>query len=132
MFKRTKKVKVAVFGRDLVVHVGKYEVSSKASKIKIRTGGKRNFNPSFTETSHLMMPKGFGRKERVYFVRNGATACIDFKTKDPEIKGADQSQVVEAAEAELIRNFGKEAKDTPWFAYVTMALQFIIIVILLQ
>ncbi|GAG99416.1 unnamed protein product, partial [marine sediment metagenome] len=99
MFKRTKKVKVVVFGRDLVGHVKKYEISSKESKIKIRTGGKRNFNPSFNETSHLMLPKGFRRKEPVYFVRNGADACIDFKTEQPEIEGPSQDQIIEAAEA---------------------------------
>ena len=132
MFKRTKKVKTAVFGRNLVADVRQYEVSSKDSKIKIRKGGKRNFNPSFTETSHLMMPKGFGRREPVYFVRNGATACIDFKTEDPEIKGADQSQVIEAAEAEIIRNFGKESKDTPWYVYVMLGMLFLNLLILIQ
>lgn len=132
MFKRTKKVKVVIFGRNLQTEVGKYEVSSKASKIKIRKGGKRNFNPSFTETSHLMMPLPFGRKEQVYFVRNGSTECVDFKTKDPEIKGADQSQVLEAAEAEIIRNFGKESKDTPWYVYVMLGMLALILVILMQ
>lgn len=132
MFNRTKKVKVVIFGRHLQVEVGKYELSSKESKIKIRTGGKRNFNPSFNETSHLVYPKLFGRSERVYFVRNGAEACIDFKSKHPEIKGPDQQQVVEAAEAEIIRNFGKESKDTPWYVYVMLGMLALIIVILIQ
>ena len=131
MFNRTKKVKVVIFGRHLEADIGKYELSSKESKIKIRTGGKRNFNPSFTETSHLMMPKFIGR-ERVYFVRNGADACIDFKTEQPEIEGSSQDQIIEAAEAEIIRNFGKESKDTPFYVYIMLGLLALIIVILMQ
>jgi len=132
MFTRTKKVKVAVFGRNLQAELGKYEVSSREDKIKIIKGGKRNFNPSFNETSYLEMPKRFGGREKVYFVRSGAKACIDFKTANPEILLPDSEQVIEAAEAELIRNFGKDDKNTPWYVYVLMGMLCLVLLILLQ
>ena len=130
MKKKQKKVKVAIFDRDLRVETKKYKISSSGSKISIRRGGKRNFNPSFTETSYLEMPKGFGRRERVYFVRSNSSKCVDFATG--EVSGPDPVQVSEAVEADLIKNFGKEDKTVPWYNYVTMGLLFLIILILIQ
>lgn len=128
MFSKERKVKVIVFDKDLRGETGKYPISSKGSMISIRRGGKRNFNPSFTETSHLDIPKALGRRERVYFVRSNASKCVDFKTL--EVPGPDPKQIEEATKSSLIRNFGKEDKGVPWYAYVIMALQFLVVVLL--
>lgn len=132
MFSKKKKVKVAIFDKDLRAEIGKYEISSKGNQIRITRGGKKNFNPTFNETSYLNMPKRFGGYEPLYIVRRNAKACIDFAVKQPEITGADPDQVIEVAQAEIIKNFGKEDKTQPWWSYVLIGLQCLIILILIQ
>ena len=129
MFNKERKVRVVIFDKDLRAELGKYPVSTKGNKISIRRGGKRNFNPSFNETSHLVLNVGFGRKEPVYFVRNGAGECIDFSSPNPEIPIPDMQQVIEAAQAEIIKNLGKEKEKTPFALYLIVLLQVLMLVL---
>lgn len=84
----TTKVETAVFDRDLKAReFKKFELTDDGSKIRIRSGGKRNFNPTLDNDSFIELPfrslltlwKISWR--RIYFVRNGARACVRFRKK---------------------------------------------------
>ena len=44
-----------------------------------------------------------------------ASACVDFIT--PYVALPDIKQVMDAAESEIVKNFGKENNDTPWYVW---------------
>ena len=119
-----EKVNVAIFGADLqITPVKQYEVDESGSKIRINPkGGKGHFMPAFTNTSYLDFPTFkkylfFGKRsyKRVYFVRKMASACVDFVT--PFVPLPDIKQVMDAAESEIVKNFGKEETGTPWYVW---------------
>jgi len=137
--KMVEKVNVAVFGADLQINpVKQYEVDESGSKIRINPkGGKGHFMPAFTNTSYLDFPAFkkfffFGKRnyKRIYFVRKMASSCIDFFTSFvplPDIK-----QVMNAAESEIVKNFGKEETGTPWYVYIILGLLVLNLIILVQ
>jgi len=106
----TKKLKLAIFDRDLKAREFKhFDVTDDGSKIRVRTGGKRNFNPTFDNDSFIEFPRRslvppFNITwDRVYFARNGAKACVRFRRKPNDlsikIDGiADLQEVMKAAE----------------------------------
>jgi len=119
-----EKVNVAVFGADLqITPVKQYEVDESGSKIRINPkGGKGHFMPAFTNTSYLDFPTFkkylfFGKRSyrRIYFVRKMSDACVDFFT--PFVPLPDIKQVMDAAGSEIVKNFGKENTDTPWYVW---------------
>jgi len=119
-----EKVNVTIFGADLQASIIKqYEVDDTGSKIRINPkGGKGHFMPAFTNTSYLDLPSFkkylfFGSRtyKRVYFVRKMASACVDFFT--PFVPLPDMKQIMDAAESEIVKNFGKENNDTPWYVW---------------
>ena len=115
----TKKVKLAIFDKDLKARtVGTFPVSKDGSRISIRRGGKRNFNPTFDNESYIDFPKRFGGWNRIYFVRNGAKACVNFKTG--AVGGPDPDLVIEAAQSEILRNIGKDKEETPIIIYLIL------------
>jgi len=82
----TKSVKIAIYDRDLKAReYKKYPVSKDGSKISVRSGGKRNFNPTFDNDSYIELPYrspfSFWKIswDRIYFARNGAKACVRFR-----------------------------------------------------
>ena len=122
----TKKVKLAIFDKDLKARTYEnFPLSKDGSKISVRKGGKRNFNPTFDMDSYIEFPSRslippFPVKwNRVYFVRNGAKACVNFKTEG--VEGPDQELVMEAAEAEILKGIGKDKQDTPIIQYIILA-----------
>ena len=120
----SKKVKIAVFDKDLKARiVGKFELTTNGEQIKIKTGGKANFKPYFDNESFLEFPKKiweFWKPEwsRMYFVRKGAKTCVNFKTET--VEGPDPELVMEAAGNEILRNIGKDKKETTLVAYLTL------------
>lgn len=124
----TKKVNVAIFDKDLKARtVGSFPLSKDGTKIKVRTGGKRNFNPSFDYASYIDFPRprwqGGGWK-RIYFVRNGASECVKFNRKPEgytEVPQPDPEMVMEAAKAEILKGIGKDKQETPLIQYIILA-----------
>ena len=127
----TKKVEVAIFDKDLKARtVGAFPLSKDGTKIKVRTGGKRNFNPSFDHSSYIdfprrsLIPPFRTVWKRVYFVRNGASECVNFnRTPDgfTEVPQPDPELVMKAAEASILEGIGKDKQDTPIIQYLTLA-----------
>lgn len=122
----TKKVNLAIFDRDLKAReFGKYPVTDDGTKIQVRKGGKRNFNPTFDNDSYIEFPYrsmlSFWKIswKRIYFAPNGAKACVNFRTL--EVLDPDPSLVMEAAESEILRNIGKEKAEIPLVLYVILA-----------
>ena len=123
----TNKVKLAVFDQDLVVRKhGKFELSSDGSKIKIVSGGESHFMPQIGNTTYLDFPRRslippFKKYyERLYFVRNAAKRCVDFKTE--EVASPDPEQVMKAAGAKIASNWGKEKTETPLLMYIILGI----------
>lgn len=121
----SKKVILAVFDKDLKARTyGKYPISKDGSKILVRAGGKRNFNPTFDNDSFIEFPyrsllspwKTSFR--RVYFVRNGAKACVDFQTET--VLDPDPELVIKAAENKILQSIGSEKTETPLILYVLL------------
>lgn len=116
----TKKVELAIFDKDLKVRtLGKFPVSQDGTKISVKRGGKANFNPTFDNESFIEFPKRFGGWRRIYLVRKGAKACVNFQTE--EVEGPDPELVIEAAESEILRGIGKEKEETPLILYLILA-----------
>ena len=123
----TKKVKLAIFDKDLKARTfADFPLSKDGSRISVRRGGKRNFNPTFDQESYIELPyrsiiPPFPVKwNRIYFVRNGAKACVNFKTET--ILEPDPELVMQAAEAEILKGIGKDKQDTPMIQYIMILL----------
>lgn len=130
----TKKVRVAVFDKDLKCRLFKLRPLTKdGGKIMIadrHKGGRGIVNPTFDNKSYLELPyrsliPPFPIKwQRIYFARNGAKACVNFETGT--VPGPDQEDVMRAAGTEMLNNIGKEKVETPVLMYIVLALLIII------
>jgi len=104
----------------------KFPISKDGSKIIVRVGGKRNFNPIFDNESYIEFPKRSllmpwqTNWNRVYFVRNGASKCVNFKTET--VFEPDPTLVFEAAENKILKNIGSEKVETPILIYIILVL----------
>ena len=128
----TKKVKLAIFDKDLKARSYKmYPVTDDGLKIRVKSGGKGNFKPTFDNDSFidfpyrsLFSPWKISWK-RVYFVSNGAKACVNFKTeKIPEF---DPEAVMDAAGATMLKDLGKEKQDMTWQTWAQLAISVVIL-----
>lgn len=118
-----KKVKVALFDKDLKVEVKKYPLTSDGSRIDITQGGKGHFKPAIASTTHLDIPRPKirgGGHERVYFVMKWAKKCVDFKTG--EVEGPDPDQVMQAARAQILKSKAEEAQSVHWSVWLTIGM----------
>lgn len=115
----TKKIKVAIFDASQRAEIKNCEITDDGQKIRIKSGGKAHFMPSFDNTSYLDMKTTLGYK-RIYFVRKNASSCMNFQTE--KVPMPDPKQVIDATGAELVTNFGKEKIDIPWYVYLIMLL----------
>jgi len=128
-----EKLKVLIFDGDQKVRkVERYPVSASGSKIAIKNaGGAGHFMPDFTKDTFLEIPVGFWKfkhYERWYFVRKGASACVDFATG--EVPEYDEENILKSAGNILIESIGKEPKkETPLLSYL---MAFLLIIIVLQ
>ena len=118
----TKKVKLAVFDKDLKIRrFDKFPISKSGDKIVVKKGGKSNFKPSFDNESYLEFPQPWylgGGWKRIYFVRNSAKECVNFKTET--IGGPDPDLVIEAAESAILQNIGKDKEEIPFIIYIIL------------
>lgn len=120
-------VKLAIFDQDLIVRrFKKYPLSSSGSQIKVVAGGDGHFMPKIGNTTYLDFPRRSlippFRKyhERIYFVRNTASRCVDFKTE--EVALPDQDQIMKAVGSKIASNWGKESTETPLLMWIVLAL----------
>ena len=123
----TKKVKLAVFDKDLKARIyRKFHVTDDGAKIQVKRGGKANFNPEFDNDSFIEFPKRsllrpwITNWQRVYFVANGAKKCVNFKTET--VLEPDPSLVMKAASTQMLNNLGKEKAETPMLSYITLGI----------
>lgn len=130
----TKKVKVAIFDRDLKARTFKsFPVSDDGSRIRINPSGKGYFAPKFDNDSYIELPRRSLLMpwkivwDRIYFVRRGADTCVNFRTG--EVPGPDPELVKMAAGTELLKNLGREKPETPVLLYIIF---FIVLLILLK
>ena len=127
------KLNVAIFDNNQRCKVGKYEVTSTGSKIDIKQGGKEHFKPYFDSESYLEFPyRALSSPwkisyKRMYFVRKLAKKCVNFGLDPIEVPLPDPQQVIDAANSELIKNFGKETKDTPWVLWAILGINLFIL-----
>lgn len=134
----TEKIKLFIIDKDLRVREqGKYEVGD-GDKIRIKSGGTENWNPTLSETSFIEK-KGWkkyllfgerGWKREYYVIRKGAS-CIDFKT--PYVPTPDSKALKQANLNLLARDIGSEAKKgAPWYIWAILAFSFLSFFLLLR
>lgn len=120
------KVTLAIFDQDQHIRtIKKFELTSDGTKINVQSGGKAHFNPIFDNTSYLEFPARslippFRRYwKRIYFVRKGASRCLNFQTEI--VPAPDPEVVMEAAGAEILKNWGKDKTESPMLLYAILA-----------
>ena len=122
----SKKVKVAVFDNDLTVRTkGSFPLTDDGLKIKIKKGGKGHFYPIIDPERALEFPLPWyrgGGYEKVYFVRNHASQCVNFGLDPSEIHPPDPEQIIDAANSALIKNFGTEKQELTWQSWLQIIL----------
>ena len=123
----TKKVKLAIFDNDLKARiVGNYPISDSGNQIKIKSGGEAHFMPLFNNDSFIEFPRPWylgGGWNRIYFVKKGAKACVNFTTG--EVSGPDPEQVKKSVGSTLLDQLGKEKPPFPaWVLYLILLLVF--------
>lgn len=128
-----RKELVYLFGKNLKCEKGKYPLNSDGTKLEIQPkGGKGHFMPAIDNDSKLYIPTRkkwllFGERiyKEAYFAMKWSKKVVNFKT--PEVEGPDPDTVIEAARAEVIKNYGKGKLETPLYIPVS----FIVIIGLL-
>jgi hypothetical protein len=119
-----RKVKLAIFDNDLKATVGKYEISSDGTKIKVISGGEGHFMPSFGNDSFIDLPYRniFSpwkiSYNRIYFVKKKGDKCVNFQTG--EVFNPDPEQLKEAIGATLLGELGKDKTETPIIWYIIL------------
>lgn len=121
----TKKVKLAVFGNDLRCEVKKYPLSDNGEQIKVISGGEGHFMPRFDTESYLEFPNKFLfwriGWSRLYFAKNKAKNCVNFKTE--EVFGPDLEQLKTSLAATNLDKLGKQEPPFPiWIIYLILLL----------
>ena len=118
----TKKVKVAVFDKDQKIRkLQMCEISKDGSKIRVSKGGKSHFYPSFDRTSFLEWPKPWykgGGYERIYYVRNHASECVNFETQT--VPDVDLDEINKAIGVAGLDKLGKVKQDIPFISWITL------------
>lgn len=122
------RVKLAIIDSDLKVRKqGKYEISERGDSIKVITGGENHFQPKIDGDSYLefyrrsLIPPFRKVWERVYFVRNKAPKCVNFKTL--EVFMPDAEQLKKAVASTMLSKIGREeTKVNPIFYVILIIL----------
>lgn len=112
----TRKVRVALFDKDLKVEIKKYPLTSDGAKIDITQGGKAHFKPHIGTTNYLDMPYRSALTPwkfsyvRTYFAMKWAKKVVDFHTG--EVHGPDPEEVMTAAGNKILESKGKQKTET--------------------
>lgn len=130
-----RKVTVYLFSKDLKCEKKKYPLNSDGTKIEIQPkGGKGHFMPSIDNDSKLYIPKHkkflfFGERlyKEVYFAMKWSKKCVNFHI--PEVLGPDPNTVIEAARAEVIKNYGKGKLEIPMYLSILLVIILILTVL---
>lgn len=111
-----RKVRVALFDKDLKVEIKKFPLTADGAKIDITQGGKAHFKPKIGTTHYLDMPSRkkyllFGERlyNKTYFAMKWAKTVVDFVT--PEVSGPDPEEVMKAAENKILESKGKQKQE---------------------
>lgn len=120
----TRKVKVALFDKDLRTEIKTYPLNSDGTKLEINpTGGKGYFMPEIDTDTYLDIKRPWytgGGYQRVYFVMKWAKECVNFKTGD--VKGPDPKVVMDAASAQILKNKAEDAQAVHWSVWIMLGL----------
>lgn len=126
------KVRLAIFDKDLKARTyKKFPVSDDGDQIQVKSGGSGHWMPEFDNNSFIELPyrsifSPWRRSwRRIYFVRKGAKACVDFKT--PTTPGPDPDLVKDAAGKVIVDRLGKSKQEAAWWQWALLALNFIIL-----
>ena len=129
-----RKVKVALFDKDLRAELKNYPLNADGTKIAINPdGGKGHFMPSIDNESFIEFPYrsplSFWKKSyaRIYFAMKWSKKCVNFHTG--EVEGPDPKVVMEAAKAEILKNKAEESQPVHWTTYAVLG---IVVLILLK
>lgn len=126
--KMPEKVKLAILDKDLKARTfQKFPLNSDGTKIDVVNSGKGYFMPKIDNDSFIELPRSKflgGGWDRVYVAVRGAKSCFNFRTG--ESNGPDPQQVIDAAKAEMIKNFGTDKQETPIWTYVIIGLLILI------
>jgi len=121
----TRKVRVALFDKDLKVEIKKYPLTSDGTRIEIKQGGKAHSKPIIGNTHYLDMPAKkkyllFGERlyNRTYFVMKWAKECVDFNTG--KVLGQDIDEIMRAAGNKVLETKGKQKQETTTMQWVTL------------
>jgi hypothetical protein len=123
----TKKVRLAIYDKDLKARTyKKFDLTNDGAKIRVKTGGKGNFNPEIDNDSFVELPKrAFLRPwitnwQRIYFVPNWGKKCVNFQTS--KVLDPDPDSVRKAASTTMLNNLGKEKAETSLLTYIMLGL----------
>ena len=121
----SQKVKLAIFDNDLKARtVKKFDVSDSGDQIKVKSGGESHFMPQFDNDSFIEFPRPWylgGGWNRIYFVKKGAKACVNFSTEHVPLP--DPEQVKKSVGSTLLDELGKEKPPFPtWIIYLILLL----------
>ena len=134
----TEKIDLFIIDKDLRVREhGKFEVGD-GDKIRYKSGGTENWNPTLTETSFIEK-KGwkkyllFGPRnwKREYYVMRKGAGCIDFKTE--HVPTPDSEALKKANLSLLAKEVGSSAvKTIPWQTWAILLLTVLNVILSLR
>jgi len=126
-----EKVKVAFVDKDLKIRTTRrYPLTDDGERIKIYDkGGRGNENPLFTKTSALSFrcrrsyPPFAVYYQDVYFMKTGATSCMDFKDVTVSVPDLDRDRIKESMGAVMVDRIGQPKENYPsWLIWAILAL----------
>lgn len=126
-----RKVKVALYGRDLRATVKNYPINSDGTRIEIASGGDAHFMPEIDKETYIELPyrsilPPFKTKyQRLYVAQKWCKKCVNFVTG--EVLGPDPEQVMRAARNKILESKGKQKTETPIIFWLMLAVNIIIL-----
>ena len=134
----TEKISLFIIDKDLRIREhGDYEVGD-GDKIRIKSGGTENWNPTLGETTFIEKKSWkkyliFGPRvwKREYYVLRKGASCIDFQTNT--VPTPDSDALKRANLNLLARDIGSDAKKgTPWYIWAVLGLNVMMLWLLLN
>jgi hypothetical protein len=117
-----RKVKVALYGRDLRCSIKSFPLNSDGTRIEIKSGGDYHFMPEIEKENPIKLPyRSIFSPWKIsyfelYFAQKWAKKCVDFLT--PMAYGPDPKQVMDAAANKILESKGKQKTEVPIIMYL--------------